>query len=219
MQLVSCDQCDRSYHMSCHIPQILNVPPKDTKWLCSACDLSQSSMKNGQMRLGNVSGFRNPDDVTSPLQPNNNVENTNTNIKSSRSGANLGIGGLPTPNGSGESTDEDMNSVSSPPTLLPPIPSGMSERIDEWSIQDVANYFRSAGFPDQAQLVSEQEIDGAALLLLKRDDIIHELGFKLGPALKIYQITAALQRKTVLATTCNGSTNDQGDQSKTSVMV
>eukprot|EP00062_Callorhinchus_milii_P024833 gi/632985165/ref/XP_007909525.1/ PREDICTED: atherin-like [Callorhinchus milii] len=57
----------------------------------------------------------------------------------------------------------------------------------EWSIADVVNYFKEAGFPDQAKAFEDQEIDGKSLLLMKRNDVLTGLEIKLGPALKIYE--------------------------------
>ncbi|XP_072420176.1 sterile alpha motif domain-containing protein 1-like isoform X1 [Chiloscyllium punctatum] len=57
----------------------------------------------------------------------------------------------------------------------------------EWSIADVVNYFKEAGFPEQAVAFEDQEIDGKSLLLMKRNDVLTGLAIKLGPALKIYE--------------------------------
>ncbi|XP_078264254.1 LOW QUALITY PROTEIN: sterile alpha motif domain-containing protein 13 [Rhinoraja longicauda] len=64
-----------------------------------------------------------------------------------------------------------------------------SVRLDpvEWTILDVFNYFKKAGFEDQAAAFQEQEIDGKSLLLMKRSDVLTGLAIKLGPALKIYE--------------------------------
>ncbi|KAL2101614.1 hypothetical protein ACEWY4_003375 [Coilia grayii] len=57
----------------------------------------------------------------------------------------------------------------------------------QWSVADVASYFTTAGFPDQAVAFRTQEIDGRALLLMQRSDVLTGLSIKLGPALKIYE--------------------------------
>ncbi|XP_069795445.1 sterile alpha motif domain-containing protein 13 isoform X2 [Narcine bancroftii] len=64
-----------------------------------------------------------------------------------------------------------------------------NSRLDpvEWTILDVFNYFKKAGFEDQAAAFQEQEIDGKSLLLMKRSDVLTGLSIKLGPALKIYE--------------------------------
>jgi len=65
----------------------------------------------------------------------------------------------------------------------------------DWSIEDVVNYFRLVGFPEQATAFKEQEIDGKSLLLLKRSDVLTGLSMKLGPALKIYNHVKRLQTR------------------------
>ncbi|XP_069783795.1 sterile alpha motif domain-containing protein 1-like isoform X2 [Narcine bancroftii] len=64
---------------------------------------------------------------------------------------------------------------------------GKSIDPTEWSIADVVNYFKEAGFPEQAIAFKDQEIDGKSLLLMKRNDVLTGLAIKLGPALKIYE--------------------------------
>ncbi|XP_062892085.1 sterile alpha motif domain-containing protein 1-like [Mobula hypostoma] len=64
---------------------------------------------------------------------------------------------------------------------------GKSVDPTEWSITDVVNYFKEAGFPEQAVAFEDQEIDGKSLLLMKRNDVLTGLAIKLGPALKIYE--------------------------------
>ncbi|XP_040843291.1 sterile alpha motif domain-containing protein 13 isoform X2 [Ochotona curzoniae] len=57
----------------------------------------------------------------------------------------------------------------------------------DWAVMDVVNYFRTAGFEEQASVFQEQEIDGKSLLLMTRNDVLTGLQLKLGPALKIYE--------------------------------
>uniref|UniRef100_A0A4W2H6Q5 Sterile alpha motif domain containing 13 n=2 Tax=Bos TaxID=9903 RepID=A0A4W2H6Q5_BOBOX len=57
----------------------------------------------------------------------------------------------------------------------------------DWAVMDVVNYFRMAGFEEQASAFQEQEIDGKSLLLMTRNDVLTGLQLKLGPALKIYE--------------------------------
>ncbi|XP_037682699.1 sterile alpha motif domain-containing protein 13 isoform X1 [Choloepus didactylus] len=57
----------------------------------------------------------------------------------------------------------------------------------DWAVVDVVDYFRTAGFEEQASAFQEQEIDGKSLLLMTRNDVLTGLQLKLGPALKIYE--------------------------------
>ncbi|XP_052407678.1 polycomb protein SCMH1-like [Carassius gibelio] len=56
-----------------------------------------------------------------------------------------------------------------------------------WSVADVARYFTSVGFPEQALAFRTQEVDGKSLLLMQRSDVLTGLSLRLGPALKIYE--------------------------------
>ncbi|GFN97351.1 Zinc finger protein [Plakobranchus ocellatus] len=62
-----------------------------------------------------------------------------------------------------------------------------------WSVEDVADFLKSAGFSQQAQLFKDQEIDGVSLLLMKRSDVLRGLDMKLGPALKVNRLVQGLQ--------------------------
>ncbi|KAL0966261.1 hypothetical protein UPYG_G00293090 [Umbra pygmaea] len=57
----------------------------------------------------------------------------------------------------------------------------------DWAVTDVVNYFKAAGFEEQANAFGNQEIDGKSLLLMTRNDVLTGLSIKLGPALKIYE--------------------------------
>ncbi|XP_078075113.1 sterile alpha motif domain-containing protein 1-like [Mustelus asterias] len=89
---------------------------------------------------------------------------------------------LPTPSAS----PVEMESIESGSNKSP---TENSKQLDpaEWTILDVFNYFKTAGFEDQAVAFQEQEIDGKSLLLMKRSDVLTGLSIKLGPALKIYE--------------------------------
>lgn len=64
----------------------------------------------------------------------------------------------------------------------------------KWSAKDVYNYFVDR-FPLEAKVLLDQEVDGVSLLLMRRTDIVTGLGFKLGPALRIYKQVIMLQTK------------------------
>ncbi|XP_023677667.2 sterile alpha motif domain-containing protein 1-like [Paramormyrops kingsleyae] len=66
----------------------------------------------------------------------------------------------------------------------------------QWSVEDVASYFSAAGFPEQAAAFRSQEIDGKALLLMQRSDVLTGLSIRLGPALKIYEFHVKVLQNT-----------------------
>ncbi|XP_068708295.1 probable G-protein coupled receptor 19 [Montipora foliosa] len=62
-----------------------------------------------------------------------------------------------------------------------------------WTVTEVVSFFSSLGFPEEAKSFQNQEIDGKALLLMSRNDVLTGMSIKLGPALKIYVHVARLQ--------------------------
>ncbi|KAH8871479.1 Atherin [Schistosoma japonicum] len=59
--------------------------------------------------------------------------------------------------------------------------------VSIWSVDHVQHWLLEEGFPREAEAFYQQEIDGTCLLLMKRMDVLTELGIKLGPAVKIYE--------------------------------
>ncbi|XP_071487676.1 uncharacterized protein, partial [Diadema antillarum] len=74
-----------------------------------------------------------------------------------------------------------------------PTKDNLSTHPSTWSLDDVVRYFKQRGYEEQAASFRDQEIDGNALLLLRRSDVLTGLSFKLGPALKIYKYVSELQ--------------------------
>lgn len=84
--------------------------------------------------------------------------------------------------------------------------SGTVPDPSEWSAQDVFDYFCES-FPVASRALLEQEVDGSALLLVKRRDILNLVGYQvefpdrqprkitLGTALKIYAHVVRLQTR------------------------
>ncbi|KAG9350892.1 hypothetical protein AGOR_G00149280 [Albula goreensis] len=68
-----------------------------------------------------------------------------------------------------------------------PMENGQLPDPADWAVTDVVNYFKAAGFEEQASAFQDQEIDGKSLLLMTRNDVLTGLSIKLGPALKIYE--------------------------------
>jgi len=48
------------------------------------------------------------------------------------------------------------------------------------------------GFNRTAQILLDNNVDGMALLLLRREDILDKLALKMGPALKLYAFLTRL---------------------------
>jgi len=78
--------------------------------------------------------------------------------------------------------------VVTPAAALPSSNVNGSDRppISSWSVEEVSNFIRELpGCQDYVDDFIQQEIDGQALLLLKENHLVHAMGMKLGPALKI----------------------------------
>lgn len=66
----------------------------------------------------------------------------------------------------------------------------------DWSVDDVADFITSIGFPDESLIFRKEEIDGKSLLLLRRNDVLTGLSMRLGTALKVYSYIYKLQAST-----------------------
>lgn len=62
-----------------------------------------------------------------------------------------------------------------------------------WSIDDVISFIQQTDLKDYVSNFQENEIDGKALLLLKRDLVLSHMGFKLGPAVKLLDMIEELK--------------------------
>lgn len=64
----------------------------------------------------------------------------------------------------------------------------------EWSTNEVYEYFK-VRYPRQAHVFENEEIDGQAICLLKREDVLQNFNIKVGPSLKIFEHILKLQAK------------------------
>lgn len=186
--MLFCDACDKGYHMNCHNPPIKEKPTGI--WVCCQCVLE----------LG-VDGEQNDDG-------NNNDTDQDLNLDDSLPAADGGGAScLPTPNESpvhlSEDAEDDNNKdcvhVNGDVAVLVPRLAGTLDLevpdACEWTILDVVQFFSEIGFVEQAEAFKQQEIDGKALLLMTRMDVLTGLSIKLGPALKIFVHVQRLQTK------------------------
>lgn len=65
--------------------------------------------------------------------------------------------------------------------------------VKTWDCDTVYVYFRSKTNDEYANLLRDNQIDGDALLLIKREDVLNRFNLKLGPALRLYSQIVALQ--------------------------
>lgn len=63
----------------------------------------------------------------------------------------------------------------------------ITENPQNWSVENVRDYVYSITDDDVvAEKFVEQEIDGSALVCMGQNDMMHLMGVKMGPAIKIY---------------------------------
>ncbi|KRZ13476.1 Sterile alpha motif domain-containing protein 13, partial [Trichinella zimbabwensis] len=65
--------------------------------------------------------------------------------------------------------------------------------VKAWSVAQVRQFIEKLGFSKEAEHFERELIDGWALLLLGKDDCLHSLQMKAGPALKIYRRICTLR--------------------------
>lgn len=91
-----------------------------------------------------------------------------------------------------ESDDEKMDIEYDTKSIIKPHESIPDVR--KWDCDEVYTYF-TAKAPQFAKLLKENQIDGDALLLVKREDVLNRFNLKLGPALRLYTHIVELQYK------------------------
>jgi len=101
-----------------------------------------------------------------------------------------------------ENQDQPEQSQESPPSRLsPPPPAAAESPVDikaqpvaTWSVEQVVG-FVAQHYPKEANVFRYQDIDGASLLLLTRQDVMNGFGLKLGPALRVFELVMSLQSR------------------------
>lgn len=67
--------------------------------------------------------------------------------------------------------------------------------VKHWDCDEIFTYFLGTTTAEYAHVFKEHEIDGDALLLINREDVLTKLNLKLGPALRLYSHILTLQYK------------------------
>ncbi|CAG2168552.1 unnamed protein product [Oppiella nova] len=166
--MLVCDLCDKGFHMSCHNPSVLLKPIG--KWECHECNANKNSVE-----VTNKTSLK--------CEPNEESDDLMSDKKSQRI---LNKRNSETSSLSSVASNSKENYGNSYPEVIP--------NPQKWSPEDVGNFIRNIGFPEQSVLFKEQEIDGTSLLLLRRSDVLTGFHMKLGPALKIYSHIMRLQK-------------------------
>ena len=69
----------------------------------------------------------------------------------------------------------------------------VGKEVARWDAEEVETFFIQKEMPDEGAILRKEQVDGLSLLLLQRNDVIHGLGFRVGPALKVYRLIYELQ--------------------------
>ncbi|XP_013413244.1 histone acetyltransferase KAT6B [Lingula anatina] len=197
--MLFCDACDKGYHMKCHDPP-LSQKPKG-KWACTTCledgvgkDVlgaasSSESERNEQTEGNGPSCLPTPSDSPVSVEPRHNQLNQAEQVVAMEVPESFGADSVQAP----AQLPLTVAQTPSPLKAVTADTDAAGQDASRWTIEDVAKYFKKAGFAEQAECFMEQEIDGASLLLMKRSDVLTGLSIKLGPALKIYNLITQLQ--------------------------
>ncbi|XP_057379377.1 protein let-418-like [Daphnia carinata] len=167
-----CCECDTTFHRSC-----LTSPPATMPdgcyWTCDDCRANESvektPVKDSSSEEGKVENKISP----SPFQPSAPIS--------------LGPWVFGTRQLELKGPPFEWDCVPNPDPTIPD--------ASQWTSEDVQSYFSRLGFEEQATLLRHNEIDGPSLLLMKRNDIVVNMGLKLGPAVKIYNHIRRLQTR------------------------
>lgn len=198
--MLFCDGCDKGYHMNCHMPQVKEKP--SGKWVCAECtsdgvlaeelerkEKERQQEKEREREQRQIDNHRAPAPVA-PIHINVKQESGSTLPPTPAESPTLAEDAGRRPRFDPFDPGAGRKLLSKEPHISP---DGSYPDATDWSVDDVAQFFTSAGFPEQAELFRDQEIDGRSLLLLKRSDIITGMSLKLGPALKIHRHIQKLQ--------------------------
>ncbi|XP_025994323.1 uncharacterized protein LOC105193093 [Solenopsis invicta] len=186
--LVTCHNCDDAYHYFCHSTRI--TIKSSSKWYCNEC--TQKQPTNDTKRIRTL--IQSTEQVGRTQEERCKINDTQ-NVHS--------INGTSRP-------DSPSSTTILPPVLSPQVSPtrGFSEQIEDdgpkgpidlnipdarnWTSEQVYQYFARL-FPKEAEVFRQQEIDGHALLMMNRKDVLCGLNLLLGPALKIYRHVLKLQ--------------------------
>ncbi|KAH8408849.1 hypothetical protein KR009_002207 [Drosophila setifemur] len=94
-----------------------------------------------------------------------------------------------------EKPDQEEESLQLRLTPVDPPTDVENQPVSTWSVEQVVG-FVAKHYPKEANVFRYQDIDGASLLLLTRQDVMNGFGLKLGPALRVFELVMALQNRT-----------------------
>lgn len=191
---VYCNKCYTLYHLSCLPDDFRPAAPGTTDWCCQFCRPGGTKAKvlpppppplaKGPQKPVAKKGTR-----VKVAPPTTAIAGTAADKRLIR-----GPQGQPIVGATVSKPQMQRNVAVKQPKLDGYQPTVKVPDASKWSADDVYNFFVER-FPKEAIVFLEQEIDGVSLLLMRRTDVIQGLGFKLGPALRIYKQIIMLQTR------------------------
>ncbi|KAI1301385.1 Sterile alpha motif domain-containing protein 13 [Halotydeus destructor] len=187
--IVNCNRCPRKAHDVCF--GATSDEENSSSWLCSSCqhpnnvkDLLTSRYNQAEPKQPKVvQDFRTRD-----------LKVVRTNGRKILSNGAMALHPLQLTNGNERAPDIVIRKFIGPPSPYCDIIKSCEEKKPvTWSVDEVENFVNIVGFPKEAQVFKEQEIDGKSLMLLRREDVLCGLKLKLGPAVKIFTHISQLQ--------------------------
>ena len=218
--LLVCEACDKAYHKGCHFPPIPQKPIG--KWVCQSCVLNLDASlitktEDDEEEEVEVGGNdQGGEGATSASRAAAEAEScfgwidgegrfVATSASTTREPFNPDNLHLQYPPGNDLGPVHPTTYIQAQWSIFKSyqeyidVPSAKLEETPDarsWSPEEMFQYLRAQGFADDdARVFVDQDIDGRAALLLKRQDVISSLGLKLGPAIKLYRQIQVLQLK------------------------
>lgn len=213
--ILFCDACDQGYHMACHNPPLASKP--DGAWICTYCQLRRKTgakpvipKAKAENNGASDDGF----DEESEEMLDSEIEEEDEEVEEMDAQSCAPAANVTVTASKGKDSTERIISLLQPPLeKMTESQPNLAAKPKDWTVDDVESFIRFVGFNDQAAIFREQEIDGVALLLLKRSDLLSGMDLKLGPAVKIYGHIQRLQtihaRDDVVDAIPNGTTPAQ----------
>lgn len=189
-QLVTCKFCIASYHLKCHVPEVTKKGNNLNDWTCVKCSGKKES-NPGKRRSRNAVSIENN---SSSKIVESNLDalsiSSQSSIVSKQEPIDDGYPSTPTPTPA-QSSARGIKHTKDFPVEIP-----SHSDIQGWSTQRIHKLFEQA-FPEESKFITNNEIDGQALLLLTREDVVSkELPWKLGGLLKFYSAIVKIQNNT-----------------------
>lgn len=169
-ELIFCDLCDRAYHLRCHQPCVRKRPAGE--WLCTSC--------RGRP-VGRGRPFKGACLMTG---------------KRRRLGEQRRDVDCVAPCTESQTRAESEEIVGEAALTADQLASCVPD-VTDWSVAQVAEFVSECGFEQCAGQFRACHIDGPALKLLSKQDVVDYMGLKLGPAIKLYNYVRLLQRKPI----------------------